>query len=404
MKILHTSDWHIGRKLHSKEIDPELDLFFDWLMNQINTHKIDVLIVAGDIFDIAYPSNTILKKYYEVLIKIQSSCCKNIIITGGNHDSVSTLNAPKEILQYLNIHVIGGATDIIEEQIIEINNKTTKKTELVVCGIPFLRDKDIRKSIAGESFTDRAKAISKGIENYYHKIAKLTNHYKAKNIPVIATGHLFVSDSDMDDEERELYIGGLQQIKLKQFPETFDYIALGHIHRPQCIGKKEHIRYSGSPVMMSFNERKHQKSIVKIELSENKRNIETILIPKFRNLIRFKGTFDCVKEQIKSYEQKEQLKTHAEIHIEEEKVIPNLISDVQDYVEKINKVNIIYQKIRFLNQEMEQESIFDKETTIEDVNEKEIFDKLLSINEIESKNELKNTFNELLNNIDDYLQ
>lgn len=399
MKILHTSDWHIGRKLYNKEFEEEHQLFFDWLIEKINQEKIDILIVAGDIFDIAYPSNSSLKLYYKTLTRLQSTSCKHIFITGGNHDAVSTLNAPQKILEYLNITVIGGATEKPEDLIFEIKNPE-ENIELVVCAIPFLRDKDIRKSVAGEIYEDRRKAISDGIAGFYQTISELTLKYSQKNIPVIATGHLFVNDANMSSDEKDLYIGGLQQLSFKKFPQNFDYIALGHIHRPQKIGNLENIRYSGSPISLSFSEINQQKSVVMVETANNKIDIKTVDVPKFRNIIRFKGQFNEIITKIKNYSDENQLKTWAEIVVEEENYNPELIRKFEDFISDIKNIEVLNPKIIFKDNIYSSENMTDNTKSLNEMTEIEIFDNLLENLQVDNKNELKNTFTELLNYVE----
>ena len=140
MKILHTSDWHIGKQLHKFDLSEDLDLFFEWLIAYIKNESIDVLLVSGDIFDQANPSQAAYKQYYDVLKQLINLDCK-IILTGGNHDSASVLNAPAELLKAFDISVIGGSTDDIADMFIEIERKNEK---LVVAAIPFLKHRASR--------------------------------------------------------------------------------------------------------------------------------------------------------------------------------------------------------------------------------------------------------------------
>ena len=392
MKILHTSDWHIGRKLYNQELEQDLDLFFDWLVNTIEQEKINVLIVAGDIFDLAYPSNSSLEQYYKVLRKLYKTDCKNIIITGGNHDSVTTLNAPKNILKFLNITIIGGANQNSEEQIIEVKDENNK-LQLIVCAIPYLRGKDIRQSIAGEKYDERILAIREGISKYYQNVADIVEQKYNSNIPIIATGHLFVTNVDLPKEEKDLYIGSLQQISSERFPKLFSYVALGHIHRPQKVSEK--IRYSGSPIPMSFSERKHNKSVVVLEKKYNSFIQKIFEIPKFRNLILFKGTYEEVKNKINSYKDDGILPFFAEIEIIEEKSNPELKYKAIKYIEN-TEIEVVNYKIIFNDNKKILDTQFYKTTSLKDINVSEIFEKLLLEKDAENSEELKNTFNELM--------
>ncbi len=401
MRIFHTSDWHIGKRLYNKELVEEHRLFFDWLLDQINHYQIDILLVSGDIFDLAYPSNSSLALYYQTLTRIQSSCCKHIIITGGNHDSVSTLNAPKEILEYLNIHIVGGVEEELQENIIEIKN-AADETELVVCAIPYLRDKDIRQSVAGESFDERVSAIRKGFVDFYGRLAREVEDYKSRNIPVIATGHLLLLGGMSSDSEREIYIGNLDQVRQSDIPDVFDYFALGHLHRPQMVAGKKHIRYSGSPVSLSFSERNEKKSLVLLETENGAiSSVEIIEIPKFRKMLRVKGTFSEVVEKLMAIEaDADSLTPLAEIEIVEENYNPLIISETIALAEKTEIPEIVNYKVMFTKNEKPTEEVFSSVSSLKEMKTEAVFEKLLEKENIAEKDEMIATFNELRNSME----
>ncbi|WP_158795660.1 exonuclease SbcCD subunit D C-terminal domain-containing protein [Pedobacter sp. L105] len=297
MRILHTADWHLGKRLEQSERTDEHQAFLNWLIVTLQTEKIDVLIVAGDIFDTGSPSNTAFEQYYGFLRQVKDTCCREVIIIGGNHDSISTLNAPQSLLKYFNVHIIGGVPEEFTDQIIEISHEG--KLELVVCAVPFLRDRDIRLSVAGETMEERESRIKQGITDHYHRFLKHISNYKLNHIPVIATGHLFAAGSSTSDSEKEIHVGNLGQIGGDQFPKEFDYVALGHIHRPQLINQLNHIRYSGSPIPLSFSETDDKKQVVILEFQEGEMtSLETLEVPCTRRLIRIKGDFEKVKTKL----------------------------------------------------------------------------------------------------------
>ncbi|MEO6549049.1 MAG: exonuclease SbcCD subunit D C-terminal domain-containing protein [Ferruginibacter sp.] len=302
LKVLHTADWHLGKRLDQCERTDEHQHFLDWLIRTITNECIDVLIVAGDIFDTGAPSNAAFKQYYDFLWRVKSTCCREVIIIGGNHDSVTTLNAPKDLLKVFNVHVVGGVPDSFEEQIITIKN-TDGITELIVCAVPFIRDKDVRLSIAGESSAELEMRLKKGIGDHYHLFKESIAGHKTSGIPVIATGHLFAAGAINSDSEKEIHVGNIAQVGGDQFPVEFDYVALGHLHRPQIVNKMEHIRYSGSPIPLSFSESDDRKQVLVLHFDEGKLNlIQSIEIPPCRKLIRIKGNLTAVKAAIEILE------------------------------------------------------------------------------------------------------
>jgi DNA repair protein SbcD/Mre11 len=333
IKVLHTADWHLGKRLEQCERTEEHQYFLDWLVETLIVQKVDVLIVAGDIFDTGNPSNTALKQYYDFLWKASGTCCRNVVIIGGNHDSVAMLDAPKELLRIFNVYVIGGVPDEYEEQIISIKNQEGK-TELVVFAVPFLRDKDVRRSIAGETTSQQESRLKQGIADHYHQFIKHIGSYKENKIPVIATGHLYTSGGAASDSESEIHVGTLGRISGDQFPAEFDYIALGHLHRPQVVNKMEHIRYSGSPIPLSFSEAADCKVVVLLEFENEKLlGIQQIMIPPCRKLYRIKGNLDSVKAKLELIQDEKMKLPHwVEIQLETDSLIPDLQEQLDNVV------------------------------------------------------------------------
>ncbi|WP_026777490.1 exonuclease SbcCD subunit D C-terminal domain-containing protein [Polaribacter sp. Hel_I_88] len=293
MKILHTADWHLGHRLHDQSQFEEQMLFLNWIENYIITQKIEVLLISGDIFDSGSPSNQSLEMYYSFLVKLNNTCCKSIIITGGNHDSPGTLNAPKHILNALSIKVIGKATEDIEDEVFKLN---IENEELIIAAVPYLRDGDIRRAVAGESFEDLTDKYKTALINHYESAAEECKKININTAPVIAMGHLFATGGSVSDSEQNIYVGTLGHIGAKDFPTYFDYVALGHLHRPQIIGGNEKIQYSGSPNILSFSEINYDKKIIVLSTENNKIiAVDAIIVPNFREFYRLSGTIEeCI--------------------------------------------------------------------------------------------------------------
>ncbi|MFN3380431.1 MAG: exonuclease subunit SbcD [Runella zeae] len=239
MKILHTADWHLGKQLHKYSLEEDQRLFLEWLSDTIQQRSIDLLLISGDIFDTANPSNLALTQYYGFLKKLIGTDCQ-VIVTGGNHDSPGVLNAPRELLKFLNIKVVGSALENLGDELLHIH---TPKGEVVVAAVPYLREADLRKSVSGEGYEDRLSALRQGIRGHYEKLIDLKTS-QFKNLPSIAMGHLYVNGASVSESERDIHvIGGEAAFSAEFFPEGFDYVALGHIHRPQRMGPSEMIRY-----------------------------------------------------------------------------------------------------------------------------------------------------------------
>lgn len=294
MKIIHTSDWHLGHRLLEQSQHEEQTLFLEWLLSYIRSNNIDVLLISGDVFDVGVPSAQAQKLYYDFLVQLHQSCCKEVIITAGNHDAPSTLNAPKELLNALNIRVVGKATDEIGKEIFSISDK---EEHVLVAAIPYLRDQDIRRSIAGETANEIVNRYKNALVKHFREVADVCEEHKISTTKTIAMGHLFAIGGQTTDSEQSIYVGNLGDIGADDFPTIFDYVALGHLHRPQKVGNKEHIRYSGSPYVLSFGEIGHCKKIIEIDTNDicQFREIE---VPAFRKMLHITGSVESCKQQL----------------------------------------------------------------------------------------------------------
>ncbi|MHA6248780.1 exonuclease SbcCD subunit D C-terminal domain-containing protein [Pontibacter sp. CAU 1760] len=325
MRVLHTSDWHLGQRLVNLERTEEHQYYLNWLLQTIELEQVEVLLMAGDVFDTGTPSNTALKLYYDFLRRVCATCCRHVIITGGNHDSVSTLNAPRELLECFNIYVVGGASQNPLDELFELKNEQGE-VELVVCAVPFLRDRDLRLSVAGEHTEQREQRLKAGIVAHYEAFIPHLQQYKAQAIAVVTTGHLFAAGSSASDSEKEIHVGNLGQIGADQFPKAFDYVALGHLHRPQKVNNSHHIRYSGSPIPLSFSEVTDKKVNYILDFKDGKlAHLQELEIPCRRKLVRFKGSLEQVKQQVLLFDNSVYtLPAWAEVQLELESPIPGI--------------------------------------------------------------------------------
>ena len=277
LTLLHTSDWHLGRRLYGKPRYHEFKQFLDWQLQTLREQKVDVLLIAGDIFDTTAPSNQAQNLYYDFLSQVCHTDCRHVIIVAGNHDSASFLEAPKQLLKAFNIHIIGSMTDTPTDEVITLSDKSGQ-AELIVMAVPYLRDRDVRTVGHGERLDDKERKLAQGIKAHYAQIAdiaiarqaQLKAKYK-RTIPIVATGHLFtVGGQTMEgDGVRDLYVGSLGSIGAEIFHPQIDYVALGHLHIPQVVGGQPHIRYAGSPIAMGFGESRQQKQVHLLRFDAN---------------------------------------------------------------------------------------------------------------------------------------
>ena len=298
LRILHTSDWHIGRKLKEHDRAEEFRKFFAWLADVIARENIDALIVSGDIFDTRSPSAEAQEIYYSFLAEISGEKCRHVIITSGNHDSAALIDAPGKMMSRLKIYVVGCSRN---NEIICLNDESGSP-EMIVCAVPFLREDDVTSLNADGESSDRSVKIRAGIMKHYAEIfSEALKTRGGSNIPIVATGHLFLQRgrTQPDEGERSIYLGTAPNVGTDIFPDYIAYTALGHLHSPQEIGRPN-IRYSGSPIAMSFGEAGTQKSVSVVDFDgRNFSGVREINIPVFQEMARISGDMSKIEEDIR---------------------------------------------------------------------------------------------------------
>jgi exonuclease SbcD len=304
MKILHTSDWHLGQHFYGKSRAKEHQHFLNWLLKQVQENSIDAVIVAGDIFDTGTPPSYAREMYFDFISQMHNIKCQ-LIILAGNHDSVAMLGESKSLLNNLSTKVIPAVSDNIEDQVFTLNNKKGEP-QAVICAIPFIRPRDVIKSSAGQSASQKQQSLQQAISDHYQTLFDKAETLSNGKHPIIATGHLTTVGVTTSESVRDIYIGTLDAFPANAFPDA-DYIALGHIHRAQKVAKTEHIRYSGSPIPLSFDETSQTKSIVMVEFltpdkqGELERIISEIEIPCFQPLVTLKTNLESLNKDITPY-------------------------------------------------------------------------------------------------------
>ena len=395
MKVLHTADWHIGKHLYKRELNAELSLFFDFLLDTVISENVDVLLVSGDIFDTATPSNQDRALYYNVLSRLVKVGAR-VIITAGNHDSISQIEASGELLKMLNIDVVGGISDTACDMIMEL--KKDDKIGALLMAVPYIRDSDFRKYNQDSIFNKNQEMRGK-VVGYYQELSDYVKKNYNHQIPLIAMGHLFVMGATTADSERDIEVGTLGGIAAVDLENIADYIALGHLHRPQsfCNGK---IRYSGSPVALSFSERNDIKCMFLLEVTENNIQCNSIEIPVFRKLYRITGSFEEVRQKLNELPKVYTLKHYVEIIISEETENPELIYQLQELVMPQDQCSYEVLQYRLNFKSLSEKDIQqDIHLSLDEMSPTDLFEELLSYKNTEdsTNNTLRQSFAEMLN-------
>lgn len=332
MRIIHTADWHLGQFFYSKSRAPEHQAFLDWLLNQIEQHQVDALIIAGDLFDTGSPPSYAREMFNRFVVALQPSGCQ-LVVLAGNHDSVATLNESRELLACLNTQVITSATPHGEHQVLTLKQRDGTPGALL-CAIPYLRPRDILRSQAGQSGREKQISLLEAIEQHYQQCFAAAQALNSA-LPIIATGHLTTVGVTKSDSVRDIYIGTLDAFPAQAFPPA-DYIALGHIHRAQRIANSEHIRYSGSPIPLSFDELGRDKSVFLLEFSLTLDSVTPLVVPPSQPMQMLKGSMAEIEHQLAQFtESASEQPTWLDIEITTQEYLSDLQRRIETLTEQL---------------------------------------------------------------------
>lgn len=303
MKILHTADWHLGNIMHDINRTEEFRNFLTWLKGQIEERGIEALVVAGDIFDTVNPPTVARKLYLDFLAGLHRTCCRNVILVGGNHDSGSLLDASREVLAEISVHMVGTISGrTLDDLVCEMKNSSGDVIG-ICCMVPFVRDLELNEFYKGTSAEEGTENLLARL--YADVYARASEVRAGRDIPIIATGHLYtkgISGRDTgdkpDDGVREI-IGKLGSVDVDTFGSAFDYVALGHIHYSTMVGKNPRIRYSGSPFVMGFDEAGMKRVVLEVDTAAGAVPVvNSIEVPKTIRFEQFVGDLDYLKKSL----------------------------------------------------------------------------------------------------------
>lgn len=294
MRLLHTSDWHLGQHFMGKSRQAEHQALLDWLLAQVEEQAVDAVLIAGDVFDTGTPPSYARELYNQLVLRLHHAGVA-LVVLGGNHDSVAVLGESRELLARLGTWVVPAASgsDDPAAQVITLPRRDGTPGCLL-CAVPFIRPRDVLTSQAGQSAEEKQQSLQQAIAEHYaavHAAAEARREELAttlgRRLPIIASGHLTTVGASANDSVREIYVGALEAFPTAAFPPVA-YLALGHIHRPQKVGGQEHLRYSGSPIPLGFDEAKQEKEMLLVELGEAEIRVTPLPVPRFQPLIAIK--------------------------------------------------------------------------------------------------------------------
>ena len=403
MRLLHTSDWHLGRSLYNRKRYDEFEAFLDWLAGTIRDERVDVLLVAGDIFDTSTPSNRAQELYYRFLCTVATSHCRHVVVIAGNHDSPTFLDAPKSLLAALNVHVVGSVSGSPEDELLVLNDPDGAP-EVIVCAVPYLRDREIRTVEAGESVEDKGRKLVEGIRSHYREVVGLAEALRAERaagVPIVATGHLFAAGGTTTDGDgvRDLYVGSLAHVTAEIFPDSIDYVALGHLHVPQCVNGSERVRYSGSPIPMGFGEARQQKSVCLVEFDGRDAAVRPIEVPRFQQLERVSGDLTAIEARLDAL-----IEAGSDAWLEVEYTGVEVIGDLRQLLEGATAESAI-EILRVRNNRIVERAMarIDDEETLDDLDRFDVFDRCMEAHEIadEQRDAMRTAYREIVASVDE---
>lgn len=287
MRILHTSDWHLGHTLRELDRGPEHAAFLAWLLDQLDTHEVDALLVAGDVFDTANPSAAAQEAYYRFLGEARRRRPElDIVVIAGNHDAPSRIDAPRAVLSSLGVHVV-GALPRLDRHTVDVDRilfpltGASGQVQAWVGAVPFLRPADLPPVEAGD-------ALIEGVREVYRQVGEALRERASDGQALLAMGHAYMVGGAISKVSERLILGGNQHaLPVDVFGDDLAYVALGHLHRAQRVGGREGVRYCGSPIPLALDERTYRHQIVIASLEGASLSEVTVVpVPRTVDIVR----------------------------------------------------------------------------------------------------------------------
>ncbi|MGK2960328.1 MAG: exonuclease subunit SbcD [Candidatus Malihini olakiniferum] len=405
MRIIHTADWHLGQCFYNKSRALEHQAFLNWLIEQITLYQVDALIVAGDIFNNSSPPSYAREMLNRFVVVLRTTGCQ-LVLLAGNHDAVATLNESRDLLACLNTRLIARAYDDPDQQVFPLNTRQGIPGA-ILCAIPFLRPRDIMRSQAGQSSSEKQLELQDAISRHYaqcYQYACTLRETLGLSLPIIATGHMTTVGITASEAARDIYIGSLDAYPVQALPLA-DYIALGHIHCPQRVGHSEHIRYSGSPIAMSFDELGSEKSVTLIEFQQGALTQITLLpIPVTQLMRLIKGSLTEIEQQLRALPvpEKEQ-RIWLDIEITTDTYLSNMQHRIQQLAQAL-PVDVLL--LRCNRKQSLQAITLEKKETLDELSPRDVFERRLALTDIKSEQQerLSRLFDDVVRDLKGELQ
>lgn len=336
MKILHTADWHLGVSAGPVSRGPEHDRFLAWLADELESREIDVLVVAGDVFDTHSPSAEASQRYYRFLAQAATKGVAQVIVVGGNHDSASRLDAPAEVLRALDVHVVGGLTQeslAAGDHLIPLRSRAGE-VEAVILAVPYVHEFRLGVRTTDSDQAETRRLFTEAFQRVYSSLADLaTAQYPG--LPIVATGHLTVGEGvTREDYPQEIHqVGTIDALPASLFDARISYVALGHIHRSYPADPDRRVWYSGTPVAVALPEARLPRRVLQVRLERGDASVaevEAVEVPMSRALLEMEGEPEEMLTELRSLEWVEPLPPLLYLRVVADELPVDLQSRLQD--------------------------------------------------------------------------
>jgi len=287
MRLIHTSDWHLGQSLHGQDRDYEHTQFLAWLLDQLVAHAADALLIAGDVFDTVNPPLKAQERLYDFIVRAHERLPSlDIVMIAGNHDSGGRIELPGPLMKRLNAHAIGRISWIEDGQLdhgrLLVPLHDSKGEVAAWClTLPFLRPAEVTGGETGDDYIA-------GIRQVHERLIAAAENLRQPGQALIAMSHAHMAGGAVSEEsERNIVIGNAEALPASLFPDSVAYVALGHLHKPQQVAGQARIRYSGSPLPLSFAEVNYPHQVLLVDFDgEQLASIESLPVPRAVEMIR----------------------------------------------------------------------------------------------------------------------
>ena len=337
LKIIHTADWHLGQTFFGYDREEEHDAFLNWLVDTLAEQQTDVLLIAGDVFDVANPSASAQRRFFHFLKEAnRRNPHLQVIVVAGNHDSAARLESPIPLLEELNTSIVGiirrtesGEIDF-DSLVIPLYNKE-KKREGWCLAVPYLRQGDY------PAVQTEGNPYAEGVRELYAQLLQRLWKRRTENQAILAIGHLQATGSEIAEKDysERTVIGGLECVSPEAFSEQIAYTALGHIHKAQRVSGRENVRYAGSPIPMSFAEKHYHHGVVMVTFDGGCAvDIERLECPKLIPLLSVPNgepvSPEAILEALKELPETEAVAPYLEVKVLLEEPEPMLRQEIED--------------------------------------------------------------------------